>query len=392
VTHHLQNGKAIIDCGATSALGSVDAIESLMQLNVDRHGRDCVTVDPNNRPTFRFGNNGVHNVPNQPVLISVRALRKLGAVIDFPACAVKFCAKMLPESCSATGSGKQMDSGNSNGQVLPHAEPNQPESPSQSPDQNNQLAASAFAQKQQQPVGQLCAFVPLASSQASPCPHHAKGDLCRPDCQDDRVGRATASPLDCHAAEGTIGGTSCSHERSAAADFEESHGRSEQGCQEEVIDGGLAEKMHVSITPNMTIAQIYSLAALVEFVVAKEAALPPYEKMSFGQYRDLTYIEVVEHCPSYVTWAIQTVEENGDHGWLLQIRNVGQELRAPGSDANEPQSSPTGPSEVIKGPPYSRRLLRRIFQPHRDGPHVRDQAASLELELAASRTKSRGET
>ena len=189
VTHHLQNGKAIIDCGATSALGSVDAIESLMQLNVDRHGRDCVTVDPNNRPTFRFGNNGVHNVPNQPVLISVRALRKLGAVIDFPACAVKFCAKMLPESCSATGSGKQMDSGNSNGQVLPHAEPNQPESPSQSPDQNNQLAASAFAQKQQQPVGQLCAFVPLASSQASPCPHHAKGDLCRPDCQDDRVGR-----------------------------------------------------------------------------------------------------------------------------------------------------------------------------------------------------------
>ena len=63
-----------------------------------------------------------------------------------------------------------------------------------------------------------------------------------------------------------------------------------------------------------------------------------------------------------------------------------------GSDANEPQSSLKGPSEVIKGPPYSRRLLRRIFQPHRDGPRVRDQAASLELELAASRTKSRGET
>ena len=83
----------------------------------------------------------------------------------FPA--VKCCAKMLPESCSAAGSGKQRDSGNSNGQVLPHAEPNQPESLSQSPDQNSQLAVSAFAQKQQQPVDQLCAFVPLASSQAS---------------------------------------------------------------------------------------------------------------------------------------------------------------------------------------------------------------------------------
>ena len=83
--------------------------------------------------------------------------------------------------------------------------------------------------------------------------------------------------------------------------------------------------MHASIAPNMTIAQIYSLAALVEFAVAKEVALPPYEKMSFGQYRDLTYIEVVEHYPSYVTWAIQTVEENGDHGWLLQIRNAGRQ-------------------------------------------------------------------
>lgn len=34
----------------------------------------------------------------------------------------------------------------------------------------------------------------------------------------------------------------------------------------------------------MTIAQIYSLAALVGFAVAKEVALPPYQKTSFGQY------------------------------------------------------------------------------------------------------------
>ena len=107
VTQHMHQGKAIIDCGATSTLGSVDALESLMRLNMERHGRDRVSVDPSNRPTFRFGNNGVrdcissvdlgvdigekvgklqvhvHDVPNQPVLISVKALRKLGAVIDF---------------------------------------------------------------------------------------------------------------------------------------------------------------------------------------------------------------------------------------------------------------------------------------------------------------------
>ena len=59
VTQHMRQGKAIIDCGATSTLGSVDALESLMQLNVERLGKDRVAVDPSNRPTFRFGNNGV---------------------------------------------------------------------------------------------------------------------------------------------------------------------------------------------------------------------------------------------------------------------------------------------------------------------------------------------
>ena len=107
LAHNIMQGKGIIDCGATSTLGSVDAIESLMKLNRQNHGRDRVVVDPNQRPTFKFGNNGtrdcissvdlgvdlggkvgklkvhVHDVPNQPVLISVKALKKLGAVIDF---------------------------------------------------------------------------------------------------------------------------------------------------------------------------------------------------------------------------------------------------------------------------------------------------------------------
>eukprot|EP00435_Cladocopium_sp_Y103_P026359 s1589_g6.t1 len=102
----IQAGKGIIDCGATSTLGSVDAIESLMDMNLDKHGKDRVSIDLPNRPTFKFGNNGtrdcissvglgidlgeksgrlqihVHAVPNQPVLVSVKALRKLGGVID----------------------------------------------------------------------------------------------------------------------------------------------------------------------------------------------------------------------------------------------------------------------------------------------------------------------
>ena len=58
VGHTIMAGKGIIDCGATSTLGSVDAIEQLMKLNMDKCGQDRVSVDPHNRPTFKFGNNG----------------------------------------------------------------------------------------------------------------------------------------------------------------------------------------------------------------------------------------------------------------------------------------------------------------------------------------------
>ena len=107
LTARLSSGKGIIDCGATSTLGSIAAVESIMVNNMKRMGKDRVTVDPDTQPTFRFGNNGttnclstvklgvdmgeksgsleihVHDVPDQPVLISLKALKKLGAIIDF---------------------------------------------------------------------------------------------------------------------------------------------------------------------------------------------------------------------------------------------------------------------------------------------------------------------
>lgn len=103
----IKDGKGVIDCGATATLGSVSALESLMRMNVAKHGKDRVTVDPDHCPIFRFGNNGtkacvstvslgvdlgeksgslqihVHDTANQPVLISVKALKALGAVLDF---------------------------------------------------------------------------------------------------------------------------------------------------------------------------------------------------------------------------------------------------------------------------------------------------------------------
>ena len=101
----LREGKAIIDGGATSSVASVEAMEQIMRLNQDP-SRD-IAVERTERPHFRFGNNGrtqclstakvpvplgnalgemrvhIHEIEGQPVLMSVAALRALGAVIDF---------------------------------------------------------------------------------------------------------------------------------------------------------------------------------------------------------------------------------------------------------------------------------------------------------------------
>ena len=100
-------GYGIVDCGATASLVSVDAMEAIMRANMDSCGQDRVTLLPEVRPVFRFGNGEkktcistvqlqinmddrvgnmqlhVHDTPGQPALISVKALRNLGAVIDF---------------------------------------------------------------------------------------------------------------------------------------------------------------------------------------------------------------------------------------------------------------------------------------------------------------------
>lgn len=99
--------QGIIDSGATSSLGSIEALEAVMNANLREHGKSHITIDTQERPTFRFGNGQtrecistahlgvaaggqkgemtvhVHDAPNQPVLVSRKALARLGAVIDF---------------------------------------------------------------------------------------------------------------------------------------------------------------------------------------------------------------------------------------------------------------------------------------------------------------------
>ena len=101
-------GYGVIDGGATKTLGSVHAVEALMECNRAKHGSDGVTlVDPENRPVFGFGNSSqdqclstahmrltadqkpgmlqIHTLDKGegPILISIKTLRSLKAVIDF---------------------------------------------------------------------------------------------------------------------------------------------------------------------------------------------------------------------------------------------------------------------------------------------------------------------
>ena len=99
-------GKAIIDCGATKSLGSVYALERVMQLSSNGVGH----VDVYDKPVFGFGNSSedqcvstlhlnlraggrpgqlkVHalDMGSAPILFSIASLRALGATIDFSEC------------------------------------------------------------------------------------------------------------------------------------------------------------------------------------------------------------------------------------------------------------------------------------------------------------------
>ena len=103
----IQEGKAIIDGGATSSLGSEEALQQIANLNWIKDGHDGIQIVKDETPSFRFGNNAkhdclatallrlpfkqvdgkmkihIHDIPGQPVLLSVKSLRSLGAVIDF---------------------------------------------------------------------------------------------------------------------------------------------------------------------------------------------------------------------------------------------------------------------------------------------------------------------
>ena len=99
-------GKAVLDIGATATVGSLEALEALMQVKASRGEHETVKVYPDCRRKFRFGNGevaeslsyieipqrldgkliylGIHTMDtsNVPILLSIKTLKKLGAIID----------------------------------------------------------------------------------------------------------------------------------------------------------------------------------------------------------------------------------------------------------------------------------------------------------------------
>jgi len=101
-------GKCVVDCGATRSIGSIKALEQLTSRNIAKTGNPGVNqVDLRDKPTFNFGNSSenqcastvemklqagsregrlrIHalDMGQGPILLSIAALRALGAIVDF---------------------------------------------------------------------------------------------------------------------------------------------------------------------------------------------------------------------------------------------------------------------------------------------------------------------
>ena len=128
----VQQGKAVLDGGATRTLGSVVALERVMEINQEKNGASgLASLNLTDRPVFGFGNSttnqcvstaamkieadgkeghvNIHALDSGegPILFSISSLRSLGEIIDFAEDLVVFRnltdQKIIPLERSSTG-------------------------------------------------------------------------------------------------------------------------------------------------------------------------------------------------------------------------------------------------------------------------------------------------
>ena len=195
---------------------------------------------------------------------------------------------------------------------------------------------SSFQDSQLEPLSPqtLLTDQPLTSAQcASLCPfscgscalhQDAFRDQSLIDRKDAQLWRRNSPKLDGSSDQSQTFGVEGRTWGPTEARVEGQDGRPQQSGQEE----GRSPRVCLQ-AGNMTIAQIYALA---EQKITLEVVPTGNDKMNFGQYRDLTYEEVMIQHPSYVVWAQKMVAE-GDVCWRLArwIQWVNLETQKPKS-------------------------------------------------------------
>ena len=84
---NLANGRVLIDCGATDTVGSVEAIEAIIDKSQEAFGNDhgWVSVDVNDRPIYKFGDANRKQALSK-VKVKVSPMCTLRKLKEYPYC------------------------------------------------------------------------------------------------------------------------------------------------------------------------------------------------------------------------------------------------------------------------------------------------------------------
>ncbi|CAE7192708.1 unnamed protein product, partial [Symbiodinium necroappetens] len=369
----MQQGKCVVDSGATKSIGSVTALEQLMQQNLQQAGKTGVEhVDVSDRPTFNFGNSSedqcsstvemqlkaggqdgrlrVHalNVGQGPILLSIAALRSLGAIIDFREDLM--CMRELdPHRIIA------LERSSTGHQLI---------------DLSKDLYQNATTVERAVPS--LKSFVQESATLADECslqvlfpqPHNMSGmtnQQLRAKIQqygESPPSRWTKAELQ------RLEELSGQNAFVAAPKVRAEKSQYQQLVQD--LNAAARKKDHLlvfcektlrlNVNRNMTIDQMRREAM---FAIYQKSTPDPTDLVGFGKHASLTYEEIKAHHPDYARWVTTTANENAADsdprlqrlaGWLENNpARVGHAATTMARRAEASQEVKVPPSEMVKG-------------------------------------------
>ncbi|CAE7474699.1 unnamed protein product, partial [Symbiodinium sp. KB8] len=331
----VQDGWGVIDGGATRTLGSVQAIEAVMQKNMNKRGQSGIKgVDVENRPVFGFADSGearcvstvdlglqangqdgklkVHalNKGTGPILISISTLRTLGAIIDFEQDMMVLrhldARKVIPLRRSTTGH-----------QLLNLTE---------------DLYQDARVTKVQLKAA-ITTFgeIPAESWNMAELRHRLRELMDEQDIEWANPSAKRATPLQQQI-------TQLNKNKKKKADLVEY----------------LEKVLHLPVSTNETMAQMENRAMNYLYSTVQSTS---QDIVGFGRHAHLTYAELVRDFPQYVEWVKQTHRETEETNvrlkrlatWLLRATDVSSPVRA---EEPEPETAQTSGATSSRATPF----------------------------------------